>query len=244
MKTKWILLMIFSTVYAADLFCSNYTFKNITAKENERCGYVEVGELHFNECEKGLICEPLRFGLESVCVKDTRKRLHGENCTKNEECESNNCPKEVCVGFNEGAKCTNTVQCAAELYCNETCKPAVENGEICNTTIRCKSNAFCHIPQGKVNGICYTYASIDEGKEAPAPAACKTYHTAKNGTCMKGYMLPSRRTVCNGHCTYGYNGTKVKASCTCGRKNDAKLCPLGVADLKLDAVILRLMSSL
>jgi len=237
--------MIFSIVHATQLFCPKYISTNATAKEGELCGSVAVGELHYGECEQGLICEPLRFGLDSVCVKYTEpKRLHGEKCTNNDGCWSDKCSNGHCEGHKKDEQCTSRNQCAAELYCDKKCEPAAEDGKPCNQTITCKSNAFCHIPRGKAEGKCYTYASRDVDHEGPVPAACKTYHTDKNGTCVKGYYLTSGKTHCGDYCSYGYNDKEVKTTCTCGRGKEINLCPLGVANLNLEAVILRLMSSL
>lgn len=242
--------MIFSIVSATEIYCPKYTNLNGTAKENEKCGLIDVGVLEYRKCEEGFVCQPLHFGIESVCLKDTGKRVAGENCTKNDECESGSCSDKVCKGFEADKNCNSTAQCAQELYCNVTCK---KPGDKCGNFAKCASNQFCYIPQeedpDRDNGTCYTYASKDKGDNVPAAAACKSYYTNENGTCIDGPTLTSKddktKYPDDGLCHYKYNGIEIKTPRTCGRGKEGKAyCPLGVGDLDLEPVMFGLISSL
>ena len=100
-----------------------------------------------------------------VRKKYTKIFFLGLYCNKNDECYSQNCTQNTCIGLFEGKNCTEHKDCHVGLYCNSLtsqCEKQKEIGEECDTDSRyydydCVNNAGCF--QGK----CTEYLSLDEG---------------------------------------------------------------------------------
>ena len=100
-----------------------------------------------------------------VRKKNTKIFFLGLYCNKNDECYSQNCTQNTCIGLFEGKNCTEHKDCHVGLYCNSLtsqCEKQKEIGEECDTDSRyydydCVNNAGCF--QGK----CTEYLSLNEG---------------------------------------------------------------------------------
>lgn len=246
MRTKLIFFLILFAVYAADHNCPVYNFVNQIAKENEVCAYEDAGYLDFRNCTEGLICEPIRFGIESVCVKASQKVVAGEKCEKADDCYSKNCTEKHCVGITVGHACESTAECDKELYCRKEGGSlkgkCTQTTDTCNATIPCATNKFCYHPLGEEQGKCIVYASKEEKTIASAgSAACKTYFTNESNHCVEGPKLKEAgKHACpeDGECVYIFQDKNIKVPCKCGRTNNtAAYCPPGIGDLDLESVI-------
>lgn len=178
---------------------------------------------------------------EDICALPSPKKVFpGEVCNTTEDCISGTCENKLCVGKKEGDKCGADYECGPNLYCLETCKPAIKNGEPCNTTDKCKADALC------LQNKCVQYASIDNNQPALVPATCKSLFMYE-GKCSAGPTLSEdnkKTNICIGRnnlepiCKYSIsNGPSFNESCTCGMTNTTfGLCKLGEGDYQVDYV--------
>lgn len=243
MKVSVIVLIFLLSVSLASPHCPKFTCDNSTAREGEECANEDVEYLKVKKCAKHLVCEPTRFGLKSVCVKAEKnlKAVAKERCNVTEDCYSKQCGADkLCIGKGAGEECTLTEECDVESYCVEKKCTAANNS--CDGQKGCATNAFCYIPTGKKNGACITYASVESGKEALAPAACKSYYMDKTGKCASPPKLKNTGDyTCpnDGQCTYTVNDTEYKTPCECSKSdNGEESCPPGIGDLDLDSVFI------
>lgn len=124
-----------------------------------------IDQYLYQPCPEGQSCQKDEYG-RYVCKEKIYKELYpGLYCNKNEECYSQNCTQNTCIGLLEGKNCTDHRDCHVGLYCNSLtskCEKQKEIGEECDTDARyndydCVNNAGC------LQGKCTEYLSLDEG---------------------------------------------------------------------------------
>jgi hypothetical protein len=157
----------------------------------------------------------------------TSKRLPGEKCDDNNQCQDTPCKDGVCPGKNAGEACSGHSQCVVGTYCKDktTCTAQLGNTAACTNSLECQNNLVC------LTGTCqagyysqkagvkiepqegFTMESLCEyGKYDNTNKEC-TILKLKNTKNTDGFALCDYGTQCQ----YSYNDkVDIPMPCECG----------------------------
>lgn len=246
MSTYFLLFCMIGLALADPLKCTFYNcyeFKdNICSSINKT--FPDVIGFNLKACPDKTVCN-LQFGDEpDTCAPNYTipLRYPGEACKNPEECFSGNC-NSVCTGKKVDEACSDDADCDVELFCNLPtlkCKAVSKFNESCSTVIKCGAGLVCN------DGTCLSIGSIENGKPASAPAACKSFYIS-GGNCTKGPILVAKSAqagedlhICKDKCQYQLGeGLMEPEFCQCGMTPDPakSFCPPGRGELDLKDVI-------
>lgn len=164
------------------------------------------------------------------------KRLPGEPCEENSQCQSGDCDKDElrCVGKDLGEACQSDEQCLAGTFChgNFTCVKQYELGEECTREHECVNHAFCHKDK------CKLYYSLD-AMESPdrdmfdKTMACRFNYMRSGDRCAQrkyiGEIVEGVVECSDGSkCRYDIgDNEQIEMDCVCGYNSNGKsYCPL------------------
>ena len=218
----FLFLQIAFVVLAGLPICNKYSDQ----LGNNNCSKIksdeESIEFFLKKCPNNKYCYYYLEETDEKCHDKPFKRLPGEYCNENDDCESNDCLKKnkVCKVKNEN--CTTSKDCSPGYYCNHasnasgnsTCVELKKITETCGLTDPCHLNLVCD------NNTCKEIGSLKNGSPAMAPAACKSFYLV-NGLCQNFPILTNTTLECtkeNYICEY-INATtknKTKTNCSCG----------------------------
>ena len=190
-----------------------------------------------NPCSSSKICDidsedPLE---DSYCIERNPipfKKLPSLPCNSSEECLSDKCMLEKCVGTDDGDSCNNAFDCNYGKTCRKNnsddlvshCLDPLEEGE------KCQLDTDCELHCGCMKGICTKYFSLDNYEETGGLDYnsdfnfCKSGYVNEVGICMN-ISLKNQITECSDEspCEYDYfdeNNEKksltIHSNCLCG----------------------------
>ncbi len=164
-------------------------------------------------------------------------------CNGNEDCTSNNCTRNVCVGVANGEECKNHKDCNYANAC-------MFNSRNANATVRqclpqqmekdsCTEDFDCINTHGCYNQTCTRYFSLPDGHPVEyTPARYLSFCQSGfeySGACVR-LSLPNKDTECNDDsfpCNYtNFNNASViiPQNCLCGyNPSGKKYCKIGNA---------------
>jgi len=174
--------------------------------------------------------------------RNISKLIPGENCTTNSECDSNLCLNASCIGFKEGALCSDDLDCHVGLFCKgetgkKTCTPLIKIGDRCLANYdKCVGNAICS------NSFCRKMQSIPINNSADNYLLCESGYTIFADIlgggwkkCIEPFALTNPTTSCNlgDQCLYQSGNYHIAIPCRCGvNSNGAGACGKGSKDLQ------------
>jgi len=236
-------IILASFVIGEKIECDKYVCGGLNTDE---CAKAEIYSenlmtYYLNPCNDTKIC-PLNFHDQpDICSLDHvhPTKFPGEFCKIGLECLSGNCLNNTCKGVEAGFKCTSDSVCDAGLYCNELneCEEAKYENLKCDYKTKCLSTFVCN------KGVCTKILSLENGSEASAPLACKSYFIHQ-GVCFEGPKLQKEEQYedtegpipCNNEtylCSYVVDGKlKINQLCQCGMADTRdSFCSPGKGDI-------------
>ena len=157
-----------------------------------------------------------------MCHDKPLKRLPGEYCQTDDNCEIGLCSEEKKVCEVMGEDCKTSRGCNPGYYCPRAsntfgvskCTKLKNVTENCSPSDPCQLNLVCN------DNKCKEIGSIKNGSPATAPAACESFYLV-NGFCQEFPTLVNETLECTNEkniCEYMNPATKNKihTSCSCG----------------------------
>lgn len=183
-------------------------------------------------------------GSKAFCGVPIAKKLPGDGCTNETECESGSCTKNVCTGLAKGASCNlDKNLCDKSLYCDPwlKCSPVFKIDDVCaGYSFGCPFFSKCNV-QADLTEKCVGYFALAND----SPVADTDSYLCKSGfsagdpgkhTCQDGPKLQGDRTVNEAQSTCKYSTGSDKLSvCGFGTENKA-YCPFTSGDLTTEEV--------
>lgn len=204
----------------------------------------------FTECaQDGYVCpfnQDTDYSLSDTLVcanKDTTNtnKLPGQGCNKNNECVSNNCDGDICMGLKLGAKCLSHSYCEEETYCKKdnqedtegTCTTQIyDNTSYCYDDYACANEFICY------ENKCQTPYTLEDGKLTTNIKMCRSnYAVSANDETNAGliicdsYIINQDSFECSSTqntCEYtlNYSKTTISLDCVCALTDTEKRrCP-------------------
>lgn len=123
------------------------------------------------------------------------KKYKGDECTKSDECQSDNCVEGKCEYKEDGATCNKNKECGLKSFCsNGKCKQYLleENADCDTETNLCSPKFFCDESSNK----CQLRATKGKGEDTVSEDQCKSFY-AQEGKCVDCLApIPALKFMC------------------------------------------------
>jgi hypothetical protein len=184
MKTLFYLIFLIFEFIKTDLVinrqtnCPIFYCTNIEAPTNGICfTYAREGNnalIQLKNCPKNQECiYNLWFPIVYSTVSCTSMQVNffsgndygtlveQDFCSNNEQCSSNNCVNNTCIGKDLGSSCNNSTECSWSYYCESSshkCERRKQEGLSCRIDEECVNDSEC------LNGKCTKLYSLKAGE--------------------------------------------------------------------------------
>ena len=206
------------------------------------CVLVDNDTSYFKECPSGDICE-IQFDdpvQNSSCTSNTKKfkRLPTLPCDSEDDCLSNICSANKCIGKYFKEQCNSVTDCVYGYTCRKDSDNIYKCLEPITTGNQCQYDTDCVGESGCLNNICTKYYSLDDNQKTrdlinEELSFCKSGYSDELGICQTLTLINETTSDCsqNNKCTY--NNTlgeilTIDNNCLCGYNTEGKkYCLLG-----------------
>jgi hypothetical protein len=214
--------------------CSNSLSDEICVQVNGETSY-------FKECPSGEICE-IEFDdpvLNSECKPNTKKikRLPTLPCDSNDDCLSDHCNGNQCLGKYDGEKCNSVTDCVYGLTCRKDSNNIYRCLHPITTGNKCEYDTDCVGESGCLNNVCTKYYSLENNQKSrdlinEELSFCKSGYSNELGICLN-LTLINETDECTQSNKCQYNNEfgetiNIDNNCLCGYNTEGKkYCLLG-----------------
>jgi len=186
-------------------------------------------------CTSTCVSNPGVYGQTFACLGGTCQypnKVTGAPCTVNGECQSQNCTGNVCIVSPLGGRCSSSLNCDKNLYCdsfNSTCYAVSNAGQQCGlvqinwSNVPCAAGLSCVMGSNATISTCVANAALGQACSAAvqsvmsAPACGPTTVASVFGSyqCINNlctlFTGVAQGGVCNA--TLGYNCQAPQLTC-------------------------------
>ena len=209
--------------------------------DSDVCIEVQFTTSFFKECANDEICDidlddPVQ---NSKCIKNTKKikRLPSLSCKSNEDCLSENCKEDICVGKLEGETCFSVEDCEYGYTCRKDKDGVYKCLDPITTGNKCDYDTDCVNESGCLNNICTKYFSLENNQQSRdlnngELSFCKSGYSNELGICQN-LTLINDNYECSQNNKCKYNSSigeiiTIDSNCLCGYNPESKrYCLLG-----------------
>ena len=238
------LLLLLSIIFINFQFTKEDSCQMIQCNDTLEEGFcvkVESKTSYFKECPNDQICDividdPIQ---NSKCITKIKmiKRLPTLPCETDDDCLSNKCNGNKCLGKYKGEKCSSVEEC---VY-GYTCRKDTDNNYKCldpiTTGNKCDYDTDCINESGCLNNICTKYFSLENNQQSKdlnneELSFCKSGYSNEFGVCQN-LTLINENYECSidNKCRYNSSAGEIitiENNCLCGYNPEGKRhCLLG-----------------
>lgn len=204
-------MLPFLKSYLLLFFLQTFCLLNYSNQQSKNCKKYICSDLPNNLCldtnldtntitgkicdeEENKICPLLDFynSGNSTCIenpnKDILKQFPGGPCKNPDECFSQNCTQNICIGKANDDFCESNDECNFNKSCylldgktSKTCNDLKKNGEKCLNDYECKTSSGCF------NSHCTSYFSLQNEADVSSISFRNMYSFCKSGYSYKGF---------------------------------------------------------
>jgi len=216
-----------------------------------------IYDIQSNNCKTNEKCIFFNNFSNITCQKIEKVRgLPGDKCELNDDCWSNICSENECIGKPANTLCEKHEECKIHYFCGleqnsnttaKKCLVQLDSNKKCMSDYECESDKGCYkdstlehlrtLTLDEIPGLCTKYLSLEDGTSATTDQVifCKS-HFIHNNQCVSTDIKSNE--LCQfgqDKCQYSYllNSTKnnFTMNCTCSDSYDDKLfCPMATSN--------------